>query len=437
MKKQDELEFKNKQSHFEKLFTENKFYTLRGELEQYLKKDPNHIDCLLKIAAVYRELKNYSLSESAYIKIIQLKPNHPYVYSVYGELLFHVGYLDKAIKQYDKALSIEKNSFFSLYGKGRALMQKSDYKEAIKYFKLALKSKPDSEDLINSIGACYSNLKLYKESSDAYKSITSKKYKHYIHNTNISLETLYFLCDRNLFYNALNDTISKKILSAKTASISSHAAVRFEEMDKYSFCNQPLDYIYKRSLTEDNILNKKDMKNLIEVSNIDTAVSRRQELLEGGKQTSGNIFGETEGEKNLITQHFLNIINNEVQNYKLSFSNDCEMISSFPEKYIIRGWLIEIENAGFLKPHIHDYGWISGSIYLSLPQNRTGDEGNIRFGIEGKDYPNDGKKFPQKIIDLNLGDIVLFPSSLFHSTIPFNSNQRRITLAFDLIPDKN
>ena len=113
------------------------------------------------------------------------------------------------------------------------------------------------------------------------------------------------------------------------------------------------------------------------------------------------------------------------------------MISSFPEKYIIRGWLIEIENAGFLKPHIHDYGWISGSIYLSLPQNRTGDEGNIMFGIEGKDYPNDGKKFPQKIIDLNMGDIVLFPSSLFHSTIPFNSNQRRITLAFDLIPDKN
>ena len=30
------------------------------------------------------------------------------------------------------------------------------------------------------------------------------------------------------------------------------------KMDKYSFCNQPLDYIYKRSLTEDNILNKKD-----------------------------------------------------------------------------------------------------------------------------------------------------------------------------------
>jgi hypothetical protein len=179
------------------------------------------------------------------------------------------------------------------------------------------------------------------------------------------------------------------------------------------------------------------MRNLIEVSNLDTAVSRRQELLQGGKQTSGNIFGEAEGDKSLIIQHFLNIIKNEVQKYKLSFSNECEIISSFPEKYTIRGWLIEIENAGFLKPHIHDSGWISGSIYLNLPQDRVGEEGNIKFSTEGMDYPNDGKKFPKKIVDLNLGDIVLFPSSLFHSTIPFNSNQRRITLAFDVIPEKN
>ena len=137
---------------------------------------------------------------------------------------------------------------------------------------------------------------------------------------------------------------------------------------------------------------------------------------------------------NSITQHFLDIITNELQKYKLAFPDECELISSFPENYKIRGWLIEIENAGFLKPHIHERGWISGSIYLSLPLNRQGDEGNIRFSTDGMDYPKDDKSFPMKVVDLGLGDIVLFPSSLFHSTIPFNSNHRRITLAFDVIP---
>ena len=53
------------------------------------------------------------------------------------------------------------------------------------------------------------------------------------------------------------------------------------------------------------------------------------------------------------------------------------------------------------------------------------------------DYPKDGKLFPMKIVDLDWVILSFFPSSLFHSTIPFNSNQRRITLAFDVVPRKN
>ena len=32
------------------------------------------------------------------------------------------------------------------------------------------------------------------------------------------------------------------------------------------------------------------------------------------------------------------------------------------------------------------------------------------------------------------GDIVLFPSSIFHHTLPFNSEENRVTLAFDVYP---
>tara|TARA_B110000003_G_C16643612_1_gene531132 strand:- start:844 stop:2157 length:1314 start_codon:yes stop_codon:yes gene_type:complete len=437
MKKQTKKEIKGKSLYYEKLLHDGKYFTLRDELEQFLEKDPDNVDTLIKIAVVYKQLKNYSLSESMLIKAIQLKPNHPYVYSVYGELLFSVGLIDRALKQYDKALSIDKNYYLALYGMGQVHIKNLDYSEAIECFKLALESKPDFEDLIKSLGAAYKLLKLFKEAADSYKSISSEKYKDHLENYNNYIESLYYLGDKDLFYEALNDTISKNILSIKIASISSHAAVRYEKEDKYSFCKKPLDYIYKRNLIQEDILNIGDMRNLIEFSKIDTAVSRRQDLLERGKQTSGNIFGEDIADESLIAQHFLNIISNEVEKYKLSFSNKCELISSFPEKYYIKGWLIEIENDGFLKPHIHDQGWISGSIYLNLPQNRNGDEGNIEFSTEGRDYSNDGKFFPKKIVDLNLGDIVLFPSSLFHSTIPFNSNQRRITLAFDVIPEEN
>ena len=135
MSKETKRNVKIKQSHFEKLYSEGKFYLLRDELNQYLVENPNDIDCLLKIAAVYRQLQNYSFAESSYIKVIQLKPDNPYVYSVYGELLFHLGLVDRAIKQYNKALKIDKNYFYSLYGIGQALSKKLNYEESIKCLK--------------------------------------------------------------------------------------------------------------------------------------------------------------------------------------------------------------------------------------------------------------------------------------------------------------
>ena len=35
----------------------------------------------------------------------------------------------------------------------------------------------------------------------------------------------------------------------------------------------------------------------------------------------------------------------------------------------MRGWYIVMQNGGYLKPHMHEGGWLSGSIYLKIPKN--------------------------------------------------------------------
>jgi hypothetical protein len=42
--------------------------------------------------------------------------------------------------------------------------------------------------------------------------------------------------------------------------------------------------------------------------------------------------------------------------------------------------------------------------------------------------------FEKKLYLPKVGDVVFFPSSVFHRTIPFNSNEERICIAFDLKP---
>ena len=61
------------------------------------------------------------------------------------------------------------------------------------------------------------------------------------------------------------------------------------------------------------------------------------------------------------------------------------------------------------------------------------NEGSIKFQFFGYDYPED-ENLPNLIHTPKDFDLVLFPSSLFHKTIPFSNKDERHCIAFDLNP---
>ena len=60
------------------------------------------------------------------------------------------------------------------------------------------------------------------------------------------------------------------------------------------------------------------------------------------------------------------------------------------------------------------------------------DDGAIEFSLHGHDLPLVDKNYPRKLLKPKRGDIILFPSSLFHKTIPFSEDTDRCVVAFDL-----
>jgi uncharacterized protein (TIGR02466 family) len=94
-----------------------------------------------------------------------------------------------------------------------------------------------------------------------------------------------------------------------------------------------------------------------------------------------------------------------------------------------------MQQGGHLTSHIHEDGWVSGALYLSLPKDKKHEhEGSIELSTHGDDYPKKHDNFPTKTVAPAVGDIVMFPSSVFHRTIPFTSDEERICIAFDLKP---
>ena len=89
---------------------------------------------------------------------------------------------------------------------------------------------------------------------------------------------------------------------------------------------------------------------------------------------------------------------------------------------------------GYQSTHIHPNGWISGVVYLKTIEANNTNEGAIELSLHGYDLPILDENYPKKIYLPQTGDIVLFPSSLFHRTIPFKEDTDRCVVAFDLIP---
>ena len=89
---------------------------------------------------------------------------------------------------------------------------------------------------------------------------------------------------------------------------------------------------------------------------------------------------------------------------------------------------------GHQTPHIHPSGWLSGVIYLKVVPPLGKNEGAIEFSLNSEKYSD--LKSPKLIHQPKAGDIVFFPSSLHHRTIPFKTDTDRIIVSFDLKPEE-
>ena len=161
---------------------------------------------------------------------------------------------------------------------------------------------------------------------------------------------------------------------------------------------------------------------------------RRQSLLSNGTQTAGNLF-ELEATS---TAEIEKIIRLEIDNYRAQFSDSEEgFLKNWPLDYSLSGWLVSLRSGGELAPHMHEEGWLSGSIYINVPSDLEGDSGCLVVTMEEDKYLSAQSKVYKKVVGVSTGSLALFPASLLHYTIPFESEEHRIVLAFDVIPNKN
>ena len=45
-------------------------------------------------------------------------------------------------------------------------------------------------------------------------------------------------------------------------------------------------------------------------------------------------------------------------------------LKKFPHRYTLNAWLVSMKSGGKLDAHMHENGWLSGSIYINVPKKK-------------------------------------------------------------------
>jgi tetratricopeptide (TPR) repeat protein len=99
-------------------------------------------------------------------------------------------------------------------------------------------------------------------------------------------------------------------------------------------------------------------------------------------------------------------------------------------------WSVRLTDAGHHANHVHPAGWISSACYIVVPDPADAGAppaGWLQLGVPdaslGLDLP------PIREVEPKPGRLVLFPSTMWHGTVPFTAGER-LTVAFDVAPPR-
>lgn len=329
-----------------------------------------------------------------------------------------------AISCYKTVLSLDPHNFAAYINWGALLKEQGKDQDALVIFKKAAALSPQNPDAHYNIG-----LMLYQSRDYSSAIVSLKKDKRLKSQT--TLMKCYYKAEKEFeFYQQVDHLISKGANNAVIGSYLFRAKQRFGVTRSNPFCNNPLGYVYTSDLKTICDFEEIFVSSANEMLSSNKVEKRHQPLVLNGEQTAGNVFDQFQEN----TKEIKNIIFTEVEKYKLKFTNSDEgFIKAWPKEYTIKGWLVSMKSGGSISPHIHDKGWISGSIYINVPFKNEKDSGNLILstGEKGKATHNE---LETKNIDVVTGSICLFPSSLLHYTVPFQATENRTVLAFDIEP---
>jgi len=455
---------------------ENNYQEAINILKQAEVNGHNNATISFHIAVSEVQLGKYDDGLSSFEKAIDLKPDYVEAYNNLGIVWIKKGQYELAIEQFETAIAFDKEHISAINNLGYTLLKTKKNELALETFKESYALNENNIDTVLGLALAYKNNENFDEAIDLYKKASDsgihqfranaeladlylemnnyeKALKFYINideeerTQQISAkiaECFFNIQDIESFSTHVKKTIKSDKVNIRLASICAYASEQLSIKNDYPFCKNPLDLIEymncEDELIENNIaLNQfnLEIKTLSDEKKTSLIWEPSGRTTRGGYSTiEANIFDFSHEKKCIGFLKDLILKKTKIFLEKNKHLNET-LFSAFPIENHINGWYVNFKNGGYQDSHIHPHSFLSGVFYINVPRDINKPEGGIEFSLHGYDYKIITEDISTKIINPRNGDLVLFPSSLFHRTIPFSSNSDRNVIAFDLMDSKD
>ena len=135
---------------------------------------------------------------------------------------------------------------------------------------------------------------------------------------------------------------------------------------------------------------------------------------------------------------FRALVEDAVDRYRTAMPQERShpFLADIPDRVRITAWGVILDEGAYQVPHIHPSAWLSGVYYVELPPTLGADDegtaGWIEFGRPYWDFRIRAEP-ETRLIEPEEGLMLLFPSYMFHRTLPFSGLGERISIAFDVL----
>ena len=356
--------------------------------------DPQDAEAHNNLGNIFKNLGRADEAEASYTQALELKPDYAEAHNNLGNTLINLGRVDEAELSYNRAIKLKSDFTEALMNRWQLFFDRGQYSSALK-----------------DVDSC-----------------NTRKSRA------CGLETLYQLGRIDEIYNRIELQSEAEDGNLRMAAFSAFISKREKRDTAHKFCQNPLSFVHFTNISSQIKESSKFIKELTkELNEVKTVWEPDGRTTKKGYQTPTGVNLFTIKSEKIIQLN--SIIANELDEYYLKFSKEsCSYIKKWPTQKKLFGWHVVLKQQGYQRPHIHESGWLSGVVYLKVVPSLEKNEGAIEFSLNSQNYSDASS--PKLIFQPELGDIVFFPSSLHHRTIPFTTSTDRIIVSFDLIPEK-